>query len=124
MKAAKTIFYIEKTRTGFSAYSNDFPIFSTGKTLVALMNNLDEAIELYFEDAPKIKFQYQIQFADFFIHYRILNARIFAERIGLHPTLLSQYIRGVKPFSKEQGLRIIKGVQQIGKELSGMRFGE
>jgi len=123
MKTVKTIFYIEKTRTGFSAYSNELPIFTTGKNLVFLMNNLDEAIELHFEELPRVKCQYQIQFTDFFIHYRILNAKIFAERIGLHPTLLSQYIRGVKPLSKDQGLRIIKGIQQIGKELSAFRFG-
>ncbi len=122
MKASKIIFQIEKTRTGYSAYSNELPIFSTGKTITQLLRNLDEALELYFEDAPRKKVQYHIQFAEFFLHYRILNAKILAERIGLHPTLLSQYIRGIKPLSSDQALRIIKGIQQIGKELSSFSF--
>ena len=122
MKASKIIFLIEKTRTGYSAYSNELPIFSTGKTITQLLQNLDEALELYFEDAPRKKVQYHIQFAEFFLHYRILNAKILAERIGLHPTLLSQYIRGIKPLSSDQALRIIKGIQQIGKELSSFSF--
>ena len=88
-----------------------------------LLSNLEEAIALYFEDAPRKKFVYQIQFTDFFLKYRILNAKILAQRIGLHPTLLSQYIRGVKPLSTEQGLRIVQGIQQVGRELSGLRFG-
>jgi len=123
MKTAKTIFHIEKTRTGFSAFSDDLPIFTTGKSMPQLFSNLEEAIALYFEDAPRKKFVYQIQFTDFFLQYRILNAKILAQRIDLHPTLLSQYIRGVKPLSTEQGLRIVQGIQQIGKELSGLRFG-
>jgi predicted RNase H-like HicB family nuclease len=123
MKTAKTIFHIEKTRTGFSAFSDDFPIFTTGKSMPQLLSNLEEAIVLYFEDVPRKKFVYQIQFTDFFLQYRILNAKILAQRIGLHPTLLSQYIRGVKPLSTEQGLRIVLGIQQIGRELSGLRFG-
>lgn len=122
MKASKIIFQIEKTRTGYSAYSNDLTVFSTGKTITQLLRNLDEALELYFEDAPRKKVQYQIQFSEFFLHYRILNAKILAERIGLHPTLLSQYIRGIKPLSSDQALRIIKGIQQIGKELSSFSF--
>ena len=118
MKASKIIFQIEKTRTGYSAYSDALPIFTTGKTITQLLRNLDEALELYFEDTPRKKVQYHIQFSEFFLNYRILNAKILAERIGLHPTLLSQYIRGIKPLSTDQAIRIIKGIQQIGKELS------
>ena len=122
MKSYKTIFHIEKTRTGFSAYSNEIPVFTTGKSIPKLLSNLDEAIELYFEDQPRKKILYNIQFTDFFLQYRILNAKILAERIGLHPTLLSQYIRGIKPLSADQGLRIITGIQQVGKELSSLSF--
>jgi DNA-binding transcriptional regulator YdaS (Cro superfamily) len=42
----------------------------------------------------------------------------------MNASLLSQYIRGTKKMSKEQALRIEQGVQQIGKELAGIRFNE
>jgi len=41
---------VEKTGTGFSAYSEDYPIFTTGRTVPELINNSHEAAQLYFED--------------------------------------------------------------------------
>ena len=46
----KIIFTAEKTKTGFSAYGNDLPIFTTGRTIPELLNNTLEASNLYFED--------------------------------------------------------------------------
>ena len=41
---------VEKTDTGFSAYSSDHLIFTTGKSVSELMSNAYEAAELYFEE--------------------------------------------------------------------------
>ncbi len=41
---------VEKTSTGFSAYSNSFPIFTTGKDESELLTNSLEAASLYFEE--------------------------------------------------------------------------
>lgn len=41
---------VEKTDTGFSAYSNDYPIFTTGKTIPELIDNALEVRNLYFEN--------------------------------------------------------------------------
>lgn len=41
---------IEKTETGFSAFSEDYPIFTTWKTIIELQNNALEATQLYFEE--------------------------------------------------------------------------
>jgi DNA-binding transcriptional regulator YdaS (Cro superfamily) len=54
----------------------------------------------------------------FFQYYRVLNATFLAKRIGMNPTLLSQYVRGKKQPSSKQIEKIIKGIQSIGKELS------
>jgi DNA-binding transcriptional regulator YdaS (Cro superfamily) len=48
----------------------------------------------------------------------VLNANFLAQRIGMNPTLLSQYVRGKKHPSAKQTDKIIKGIQTIGKELS------
>jgi predicted RNase H-like HicB family nuclease len=45
---------VEKTKTGFSAYSPNFPIFSTGDSKDELLKNAVEAFNLWFEDDGKI----------------------------------------------------------------------
>ena len=41
---------VERTDTGFSCFSEDYPIFTTGKTIPELIENSYEAATLYFED--------------------------------------------------------------------------
>ena len=41
---------VEKTNTGFSAYCNDYPIFTTGRTIPELIDNSLDAVKLYFSD--------------------------------------------------------------------------
>jgi predicted RNase H-like HicB family nuclease len=41
---------VEKTDTGFSAFCEDYPIFTTGRTIPELIDNAFEAANLYFED--------------------------------------------------------------------------
>ena len=113
---------VEKTNTGFSAFSEDSPIFTTGKTVPELINNAYEAAQLYFEEEnikvshENIKFE--IDFKQFFQYYKVLNSKFLAEKIGMNPTLLSQYIQGRKKPSENQTEKILTGIQQIGRELS------
>ncbi|MEO6169084.1 MAG: type II toxin-antitoxin system HicB family antitoxin [Chitinophagales bacterium] len=41
---------IEKTRTGYSAYTEVEPVATTGKTIEKIKANMLEALNLYFED--------------------------------------------------------------------------
>ena len=51
---------VEKTDTGFSAYSSDHLIFTTGKSVSELISNACEAAELYFEEeAVKLSPKYR-----------------------------------------------------------------
>lgn len=115
-------FILEKTDTGYSSYCEEYPIFSTGKSMTELINNVYEASELYFSESEQIvassEIKFEIDFKQFFQYYKILNARYLAERIGMNPTLLSQYVQGHKKPSEKQTKKILKGIQQIGKELS------
>ena len=118
---------LEETKTGFSAYCEKYPLYSTARTLESLMPQLNEAAALYFgisnEEDTQFRHTLHINFQTFFIHYKILNARILAERIGMSPALLSQYIRGKKNPSLLQLQRIRHGMMQISRELAGVRFG-
>lgn len=113
---------VEKTNTGFSAFSEDYPIFTTGKNIPELMENALEAANLCFEEVEvnvsQENLKFEIDFKQFFQHYRVLNSKFLAEKIGMNPTLLSQYVQGRKKPSEIQTGKILSGIHQIGQELS------
>lgn len=119
-------FMVEKIDTGFSAFSEDAPVFTTGKNITELQNNIIEAIELAFE-ATETKFskeniELEIDLKQFFKYYRVINAKYLAERIGMNPTLFSQYVKGHKKPSSKQTTRILNGLNEIGRELSNLHL--
>ena len=113
---------VEKTDTGFSAFSEDYPIYTTGRTIPELIDNAFEAANLFFEEdniriiQENIKFE--IDFKQFFQYYKVINAKFLANKIGMNPTLLSQYVQGRKKPSDAQTEKILLGIHQIGQELS------
>lgn len=113
---------VEKTDTGFSAFCDDYPIFTTGRTIPELIDNAFEAANLYFED-DNIKLthdnlKFEIDFKQFFQYYKVLNSKFLADKLGMNPTLLSQYVQGHKKPSEKQTEKILFGIHQIGQELS------
>ncbi len=118
----KIVFIIEKTDTGFSAYSEVYPIYTTGVSVNELLENTNEAFTLYFEDKNQGTQQiyYEIDFKQFFQYYKVINSKALAEKIGMNPTLLSQYVRGHKRPSEQQSRRILYGINKIGQELAEM----
>ncbi len=116
---------VEKTDTGFSAYSEEYPIYTTGRTVPELINHAYEACWLYFEDKYQISHEnlkFEIDFTQFFQYYKVLNAKFLAERIGMNPSLLSQYVQGHKKPSENQTEKILTGIHRIGQELSEMNL--
>ncbi len=117
---------VERTKTGFSAYAEKFPVYTVGKSLEDLKSNILEAINLYLEDQDKSvtedDLRIMLDLQQFFEFYKVINAKALSERIGMNQSLLAQYIKGIKKPSASQTNRILKGVQQVGKELAGIRF--
>jgi len=117
---------IEKTNTGYSAYADDLQVYSTAEDVPSLYENLAEALNLYYEDeniyVTKENIKLKLDLQQFFQYYKVINANFLAERIGMNPTLLSQYVRGRKNPSSKQTQRIIDGLQMIGKELSDINL--
>ena len=113
---------VEVTDTGFSAFAEEYPIYTTGRTIAELMNDGLEAACLHFEDedikVTQENLKFEIDFKQFFQYYKVLNAKFLAEKIGMNPTLLSQYVQGHKKPSEIQTQRILSGIHQIGQELS------
>lgn len=126
MATKKVTFNLEKTNTGFSAFCDDYPIFTTGSSITELIDNALEATNLYFE-SKNVKIiqdnlKFEIDFKQFFQYYKVLNSKFLAEKIGMNPTLLSQYVQGHKKPSDKQTKKILYGIHQIGKELSDINL--
>lgn len=122
---AKTTYevIVEKTETGFSAYSERYPVFTTGGSVGELARNTVEAFNLYFEEAGE---DVKISVKNISFHYSLpslfelypINLKQFANRIGMNYTLLSQYVQGRKQPSDKQTEKIVEGLQEVGRELS------
>ena len=126
LKKTKIEVIVEITDTGFSAFAKKYSVYTTGGSITQLQKNMLDALNFYFEDvheriAAKQIF-FQIDFKQFFQYYRVLNAKFLAERIGMNPTLLSQYVQGRKKPSTQQTEKILDGINEIGKELSELHL--
>jgi hypothetical protein len=117
---------VERTNTGFSAYATKYPLSTTGTDLLSLKRNMVEAVNIYFEDKKTVvtegDLKVTLDLGQFFEFYKVINAKAFSERIGMNQSLLVQYIKGIKKPSSAQATRILKGVQEVGRELSEIKF--
>ena len=128
MKKPKITMNITKEDLGYSAHAmvENISINTQGDTYDELREMILEAVNLSFEDKgftytiDDIEFAYDLK--SFFAFYKVINAKALSERIGMNQSLLAQYIKGIKKPSPEQTKRILRGVQQIGRELSEVRF--
>lgn len=91
-----------------------------------VFENSVEALNLYFEEKNLVvnpdQIKLEIDFQQFFQYYNVINAKVLAEKIGMNPTLLSQYVSGKKRPSEAQSQRILTGINRIGKELSELNL--
>ena len=116
---------VEKTNTGYSAYAEDLSVYTTAEDLNELYSNTEEALSFALDrTVSQHEFQLNIDLPQFFRYYRVLNAKFLAQRIGMSPALLSQYVSGNKKPSRTQVSRILLGIQEIGHELSQLKFRE
>jgi len=117
---------VEKTDTGYSACAEEQGVFTTSENIPTLYENLLEALDLHYEGSGTIvtatDLRLRMDLQQFFRYYKVLNANFLAKRIGMNPSLLSQYVRGTKQPSSKQTEKIMQGIQVIGKELSSINF--
>lgn len=128
MKKPSIKIIVTKEDTGYSAYAaiKDTFIATEAETFQELQTNVLEATNLAFEEMGfeyaigEIQFEYDL--ASFFDFYKVINAKALSERIGMNQSLLAQYIKGIKKPSAAQTQRILRGVHQIGRELTEVSF--
>ena len=124
-KIKLTIIKEEQGYTAVGQWKNR-SLITCGDTWKELQSMVIEMLNLVFEDLgftytiDEIQFEYELE--SFFDFYKVINAKALAERIGINQSLLAQYIKGIKKPSPTQTNRILKGVQQVGKELAAIQF--
>jgi len=128
MRTRKVKVTVLKEDTGYSAIAligDDF-VGTEAESFEELKTNMIEALNFAYEELKieyslnDIRFEFDLQ--SFFDFYKVINAKALSERIGMNQSLLAQYIRGIKKPSPAQTRRILHGVQQIGRELTEVRF--
>ncbi len=126
---SQIVFIVEKTSTGFSAYADNFekyPVGTTGDTIAELKGNILDATNFLLEDENKSVTEDQItikyDLPQFFEFYKEISAKGVAQRVGINPALLSQYVNGKKTPSDKQVKKILLGVQELGRELATLEL--
>ena len=128
MKKKKVKVVVIKEDQGYSASTSiDMNFISTeadsfeelkARMLTALNFTFEDRVLIF--DLKDLVFEYDLE--SFFDFYKVINAKALSERIGMNQSLLAQYIKGIKKPSSAQKRRILLGVQQIGRELTEVRF--
>ena len=128
MRKRKIKVTVLKENIGYSAIAligDDF-VGTQADTFDELKTNMIEALNLAYEELEiehslnDLRFEFDLE--SFFDFYKVINAKALSERIGMNQSLLAQYIKGIKKPSPAQTKRILKGIQQIGRELTEVRF--
>ena len=128
MRTRKVKVTVLKEDTGYSAVTliDDNFVGTEAESFEELKTNIIEALNLAYEELEieytlsDIQFEYDLE--SFFHFYKVINAKALSERIGMNQSLLAQYIKGIKKPSPAQTRRILHGVQQIGRELTEVKF--
>jgi len=121
MKKYKLI--VEKNEEGFWGRVNETAgVYGYGQDIEALETNINKALELYFEESgekmPNYKFEWVMDLQEFFSIHDYINISTIAKRIGMNPSLLRQYAKGIKFPSFKQVHKIEVTIKEIGNQLS------
>jgi len=123
-KTQKIAFTVEKTGSGYSAFANDYDVYTTGKDLAELKMNMKEAFDLHMEGEEKMEYELVPEFDIplLFEYYKVINVSALSEILGMNRALLAQYINGHKKPSSKQTERIVIGVKKLGEELASLQM--
>ena len=64
----------------------------------------------------------QFDIPSFFEFYKEINASALGKRIGMHKSLISEYVNGKRKPSEKQVQKILGGVKELARELSGLNL--
>ena len=126
---------LEKTNTGYSAYSTEITGAGTvGDTIEEVKNNYAEIIELtidYFNEIGDVEKAQQLQTANIkyhidlnaiFEYYSLFNKSELAKYLGINPSHLRRLSMPNMELSNEKAEQIQMGLQRLSKEIQTFSF--
>lgn len=126
---------LEKSNTGYSAFSEDLPgAVTVGENIEEVMENFDEILEMradYLEETGKIKESEELRNAEvsffldlktFFEYYSLFNKSELANYLGINPSMLRRLSSGREELSEKKALQIKNGLHKLAKELEHFNF--
>ena len=116
---------IEQNKDGYGIYlqHGEYLITSMGETMSELLQNFNEALELTLEgetskEAESLrnwKPQFVIDMTYFPELFPAIDVSGLARYIGINPSLMRQYMSGIKKPSVERYKKINKGIHDLGR---------
>ena len=127
---------LEKSNTGYSAYSKDLIGATTsGETIDEVKENFKEVLELqaeYLEEIGKkeeaeavrnAKVTYFLDLETFFEYYALFNKSELAKYLGINPSLLRRLSTSANvELSEKKSLQIKNGLHKLAAELQHVDF--
>ncbi|MGV4479366.1 type II toxin-antitoxin system HicB family antitoxin [Ornithobacterium rhinotracheale] len=126
---------LEKTNTGYSAYSEDLPgAVSSGESIEEIKENFEEVRELLVEDyqkegllkkasdLEKAKFMYYLDLKTFLEYYSLFNKSKLAEYLGINPSHLRRLSSQNIELSEQKSLQIQEGLHRLADDLKQYYF--
>lgn len=92
------------------------------ENLMVCLEDAREELEENGGTAEAIDFRYQYDLQSFFEYFSFLNVTEIAKRAGINPSLMRQYVRGIKNAGEKTYSRLSACMTEISKELSAATF--
>ncbi len=104
-------------------------IVGTGNSLAEIEASLQDGIDSAasvskdedLEYWEQLKVELSLDVPSIFAYFGTLNVKAFAERIGMNRSLLQQYVSGKKMPGETQSIRILKGINDLGREYLALK---
>ncbi|AWL78181.1 type II toxin-antitoxin system HicB family antitoxin [Capnocytophaga canimorsus] len=126
---------LEKSATGYSAYSEDLKgVATAGETIEEVKENFKEALDLqvdYLEEEGKTaeatelrnaKVAYYLDLNTFFEYYSLFNKSELAKYLGINPSHLRRLSGTNIELSEKKALQIQNGLHKLADDLKQICF--
>ncbi|WNI34730.1 hypothetical protein [Chryseobacterium sp. SG20098] len=126
---------LEKSSTGYSAFSENLPgLVTAGENIDEVKENFKEVLEMqadYLEEKGKNKeseelrnanVTYYLDLKTFFEYYSLFNKSELAKYLDINPSLLRRLSSGREELSDKKALQIKNGLHKLASELNQFDF--
>lgn len=122
---------VERGKGGYAAVFTErgCTIVGAGDSLMEIEASLQDGIDSAasvskgddLEFWKNLKIELSLDVPSIFAYFETLNVKAFAERIGMNRSLLQQYVSGKKAPGEKQSIRILKGINAVGREYLALK---